>query len=69
MDWEASDGDKVTLPIGLGVTKTIRIGRTPLKLRFEPQYSIVRPDEFGTVWNFRLQITPVIPNPLARLGE
>jgi len=35
----------------------------PVKLRFEPQYSIIRPDDFGTAWNFRLQITPVIPSP------
>ena len=63
VDWEADSGDKLTLPIGLGITKTIRIGRIPMKIRFEPQYSIVHPDDFGTVWNFRLQFTPVIPNP------
>jgi hypothetical protein len=66
IDWKASHRDRVTVPIGLGITKTIRIGRTPVKLRFEPQYSIVHPDEFGTVWNFRFQITPVIPNPFGR---
>ena len=63
IDWNADSGNRVTLPIGLGVTKTVRIGRFPVKLRFEPQYSIVRPDDFGVVWNFRIQITPVIPNP------
>jgi hypothetical protein len=66
VDWEASSGDKLTLPIGLGITKTIRIGKIPMKIRFEPQYSIVRPDDFGTVWNFRLQFTPVIQNPFGR---
>ena len=24
-------------------------GKMPMKLRFEPQYSIVQPDDFGTV--------------------
>jgi hypothetical protein len=66
VDWEADGGDKLTLPIGIGITKTIRIGKTPVKLRFEPQYSIVHPDDYGTVWNFRLQITPVIQNPFRR---
>ena len=66
IDWEASSGDKLTLPSGLGITKTIRFGKTPMKLRFEPQYSIVRPDDFGTVWNFRVQVTPVIRNPFRR---
>lgn len=66
VDWEANDSDKLTLPIGIGITKTIRIGKTPMKIRLEPQYSIVRPDEFGTVWNFRVQVTPVIENPFRR---
>jgi len=63
VDWEASSGNKLTLPIGLGITKTVRWGKVPVKLRFEPQYSIIRPDDFGTAWNFRLQITPVIHSP------
>jgi hypothetical protein len=63
VDWEADSGNKLTFPIGLGITKTVRWGKMPVKLRFEPQYSIIRPDDFGTAWNFRLQITPVIPSP------
>jgi hypothetical protein len=48
------------MSIGMG---PVRWGKMPVKLRFEPQYSIIRPDDFGTAWNFRLQITPVIPSP------
>jgi hypothetical protein len=66
IDWKASSDNKITLPIGLGITKTVRIGKTPMKLRLEPQYSIVHPDNFGTVWNIRLQVTPVIQNPFRR---
>jgi hypothetical protein len=62
VDW-SKDKDRVTFPIGLGVTKTVRIGKTPFKLRFEPQYSIIKPDDYGTLWNFRLQIAPVIKSP------
>lgn len=69
IDWEASSGNKVTLPIGFGITKTIRVGRVPMKIRFEPQYSVVRPDVFGTEWNFRFQLTPVIKNPLKRSSK
>ena len=47
-DWEADSDNRLTLPIGLGITKTMRIGGVPVKLRFEPQYSIIRPDDFGT---------------------
>ena len=63
IDWEAESGENLTLPVGLGVTKTVRWGRTPVKLRAEVHYSLVRPDDYGTVWNYRLQVTPVIPNP------
>jgi hypothetical protein len=66
IDWTADSGQRLTLPIGLGVTKTVRIGGTPVKLRFEPQYSLVRPDHLGTAWNIRLQIAPVISSPFAR---
>jgi len=63
IDWTAESGNRITVPIGLGITKTILIGKTPFKIRFEPQYSIIKPDSIGTAWNFRFQVTPVIPSP------
>ena len=63
---EADGDDRLTVPIGLGVTKTVRFGKTPVKLRAEAHYSVVRPDSYGEVWNFRLQITPVIPSPFIK---
>ena len=64
IDWEAKPGNELPLPVGLGLTKTVRWGSTPLKLRAEVHYSLVSPDQYGAVWNFRLQVTPVIANPL-----
>jgi len=63
IDWNAASGNKVTLPIGLGITKTVKWGNTPWKLRVEPQYSIIKPDDYGTLWNVRIQIAPIIKNP------
>jgi len=63
VNWEREKGNRVTLPIGLGITKTVRWGKTPFKLRVEPQYSLIKPDDLGTEWNIRLQITPVIKRP------
>ncbi len=63
IDWNADPGNRVTFPIGLGITKTVRLGGTPVKIRFEPQYSIIRPDNLGTSWNIRIQIAPVIASP------
>lgn len=66
IDWNAESGNKVTLPIGLGITKTVKWGNTPWKLRLEPQYSIVKPDDYGTLWNVRIQIAPIIKNPFLK---
>ena len=62
-DWEAETGDRWTVPVGLGVNKTVRVGRLPKKLRAEILYSNFRPDSLGEKWNLRLQITPVIKSP------
>ena len=62
-DWNASKGNRVTFPIGLGITKTVKWGKTPWKLRIEPQYAIVKPNDYGAQWNLRIQIAPIIRNP------
>ena len=54
INWEADEGNRITFPIGLGVTKTIRIGGTPIKMRLEPQYSIIKPEvSFGSGTSMR----------------
>ncbi len=62
-DWKADSDNALTFPVGLGLTKTTRWGGTPVKLRAEIHYSVVKPDEYGAEWNFRIQVTPVINNP------
>lgn len=64
IDWEAESGNRVTFPVGLGLTKTTRWGKTPFKLRVEVHYSVISPDDYGSTWNLRLQLTPVIPSPV-----
>ena len=49
----------------LGVVKFARLGETPVKLRGELDYSAIRPETLGEIWNFRLQVTPVIKSPFA----
>ena len=63
INWEWEKGSRLTLPIGIGVTKTVRWGKTPFKLRLEPQYSIIKPENVGIEWNIRFQITPVVNRP------
>ncbi len=63
IDWTKDLKDGLTIPIGLGYTKTVRMGNTPVKMRIEPQYSVIRPDDYASVWNLRIQIAPVIKSP------
>jgi hypothetical protein len=63
IDWKATEGNRFTLPIGLGITKTIRIGKLPVKMRIEPQYSVIKPKDYGAEWNIRIQLAPVIRSP------
>ena len=63
VNWEAEEGNKITFPVGLGITKTVKWGNTPWKLRIEPQYSIIKPDDYGALWNLRIQVAPIIKNP------
>jgi len=63
IDWTKDADEGITVPIGLGYTKTIRMRKTPVKFRIEPQYSIIRPNNYGSVWNLRIQIAPVLKSP------
>lgn len=63
VDWYRGWENGVTIPIGLGYTKTALLGNVPIKIRIEPQYSIYRSSDYGNVWNIRLQIAPVIKSP------
>lgn len=59
-DWEAVSGNEWTVPVGAGVSKTMMLGRVPMKLGFELQKYVVSPDRFGPDWLFKLSFTPVI---------
>jgi len=63
IDWEATTDNQVTLPIGLGVTKTVRIGNVPVKFRGEAHYSLIKPDRYGNEWTFIFRVAPVIKSP------
>ena len=61
IDWKAR-GDKVTLPIGLGIGRMIEIGKLPVNVTVEVNYSVIHPDDkAGSRWDFRIYFTPVIP--------
>jgi hypothetical protein len=62
MNWEADRDNRFTVPVGLGVGKLVKLGKRPVKIQLQGQYSVIHPDDYGQRWNFQLQVTPVIPN-------
>ena len=65
-DWEAVSGNEWIVPIGLGMSKTIMLGRVGTKLAFDIQHYVVSPDRFGPEWLFTFSLTPVLSSKLLR---
>jgi len=62
VNWYAKkSANMVTFPIGLSVSKVIKIGPLPVKLQIQGQYMPVHPNAFGQKWNLQFAVTPVIP--------
>jgi hypothetical protein len=66
VDWEASSGNKVALPVGLQVGKVRKFGPMPVKFDVQVQYYAVRPQIYSPKWNLQLQITPILPALIGR---
>ena len=59
----APDGDELTFPLGIGVSKTVVWGGKPWKLNLQYWKYIEKPDDFGPDFQIRFTATPVIPLP------
>ena len=60
---EADSDNKFTFPLGIGVSKTIIVGKTPWKFSLQYWNYIESPDAFGPEHQIRFQIAPVVPLP------
>jgi len=65
-DWEAVSGNEWTVPIGAGVSKTMRLGSVPVKFALDIQKFVVSPDRFGPDWQVTLSLTPVLSSKLLK---
>ncbi|MBW1789333.1 MAG: hypothetical protein JRK53_22405 [Deltaproteobacteria bacterium] len=64
-NWEQNSKNTWTVPIGLGINKTINIGKLPVRLGFEAHYSIVKPDDVvGAQWDLRFYVIPAVPSAM-----
>lgn len=60
---EAESGNRLTLPLGVGVAKTKIFGNTPWKFSVQYWHYVEKPDNFGPDFQIRFQVGPVVPLP------
>ena len=59
-DWNARDGDKWTVPIGIGVSKVAAIGKQPVSIAMQYYHNVEHPDAAGSD-QFRFAFTFLFP--------
>lgn len=59
-NWEASSGNKWTVPFGGGVGRVFRVGKQAMNSNFGAYYNVERP-QFGPNWQVRYQLTFLFP--------
>jgi hypothetical protein len=70
VNWNASSGNDLTFPVGLGVHRTFNIGQLPVSVGVEATYSVIHPRDLpGSRWDFRLYIMPIAPAPWGHLAK
>jgi hypothetical protein len=59
-NWEASSGDKWTVPLGGGVGKLFRLDKLPINTQLQAFYNVERPD-LAADWQLRFQFQFLFP--------
>jgi hypothetical protein len=60
-NWEASDNNRWTLPIGGGIGRIFKIGHQPINANLTAYYNVLTPDDIGANWQLRAQWTFLFP--------
>ena len=67
VNWEADSDNRWSVPIGMGVTKVVKVGKLPVSIGVEVQYFVARQDTYGTEWRIQFTMTPITPNFIGNL--
>lgn len=59
-NWNASSGDKWTVPIGGGFGRVFNIGKQPVNMALRTYWNAVKPDD-GADWTLEYQLTLLFP--------
>ena len=62
MDWSGSGSPIVNAPIGIGINKTLFIGKLPVRVGLEATRYVVQEGAISPDWGLRLSITPAVPS-------
>ncbi len=66
IDWTADDEPSVNFPIGVGLNKTLFVGKLPVRVGLEASYYALRSDGIAPEWGMKFSITPVLPAAFIR---
>jgi len=66
-NWNATSGNKLTLPLAFGVGKMVKIGPMPVQLMAEYQKAIIKPDYITSEDTIMFQANFIIKNPFGNL--
>lgn len=59
----AEEGNRLTLPLGIGAQKVLKLGSLPVRIGAQYWYYVDAPDNFGPRHQIRFTIAPVVPLP------
>ena len=63
-EWDKIRGERYTMPIGLGVFKTLEISSSPWRFGVTPRYYVKSSDRWGSDWGVNFTITKVVNSPI-----
>jgi len=64
-NWGQKSGNVWTVPVGLGINKTVKVGKVPVRFGVEAYYSAIKPnDVLGYEWSYRFYMIPAVPAAL-----
>ena len=64
-NWEQDSDNTWTVPVGIGVSKTLQFGKVPVRFGLEYHHTVIEPDDIpSSDWSVRFYIIPAAPSAL-----
>lgn len=65
INWEQNSDNRYTIPVGIGINKTVQFGKVPVRFALEYHHTVIEPDDVvGSDWAIRFMIIPAVPSAL-----